>query len=337
MDPVLPVVIFIIGLALVFDFLNGMNDAANSIATIVSTRVLPPLWAVAWAAFFNFAALFVFGTAVAKTVGQGIVDVSIVTNSVVLGALVGASIWVWVCTHYGLPISVSHSLLGGIVGAGVSKAGWACVLPAGVYKVALFILLSPFIGGLLGFSLMTLNLWIIRRQPPQRVDAIYRALQLVSSVFYSLGHGGNDAQKVAGWITALLIANDYLKAGAPVPYWVLVMCYTVIALGTMAGGWRVIKTLGMRVTHIRPLGGFCAETGAGLTLAGTAILGIPVSTTHAITGAIIGVGSIQRLSAVRWGVARNIVIAWITTIPFSAIVAGLFEWCLTALNLPFLP
>jgi PiT family inorganic phosphate transporter len=331
MDP-LGIIILIIALALVFDFLNGMNDAANSIATVVSTRVLSPTWAVAWAAFFNFAAVFVFGTAVAKTVGTGIVDVGVVDNAVAASALVGGSIWVWVCTHYGMPISVSHSLLGGIVGAGVAKAGWGAVVVSGVSKVCLFILLSPLIGGILAFLLIVANLWIVRRQPPRRVNGAFRILQLLSSAFYSLGHGSNDAQKVAGWITALLIANGHVARDAPVPIWVLMMCYTVIGLGTLTGGWRVIRTLGVRVTKLQPIGGFCAEAGAGLTLVGTALFGIPVSTTHSITGSIIGVGATQRLSAVRWGVARNIVIAWVTTIPASALMAALCQRLISAVS-----
>jgi PiT family inorganic phosphate transporter len=331
MDPLI-LVILIIGLALVFDFLNGMNDAANSIATVVSTRVLSPAWAVGWAAFFNFAAVFVFGTAVAKTVGTGIVDVGVVDNAVAASALVGGSIWVWACTHYGMPVSVSHSLLGGIVGAGVAKAGWGAVVVSGVSKVCLFILLSPLIGGILAFLLIVANLWIVRRQPPQRVNGVFRILQLASSAFYSLGHGSNDAQKVAGWITALLIANGYVARDASVPIWVLMMCYTVIGLGTLTGGWRVIRTLGVRVTKLQPIGGFCAEAGAGLTRVGTALFGIPVSTTHSITGSIIGVGATQRLSAVRWGVARNIVIAWITTIPASALMAALCHELIDALT-----
>lgn len=319
----------IIGLALLFDFLNGMNDAANSVATVVATRVLSPRLAVIWAAFFNFAAVFIFGTAVAKAVGKGIVVPEVVDNAFVLSALLGAMIWVWVCTHYGMPISVSHSLIGGMVGAAVAKGGLAAVQWwPGVGKIALFIFLAPVIGLVLGAALMLVLLILVRRAAPQRVDRVFRGLQLVSAAFYSLGHGSNDAQKVAGLITALLIANGLLDAKADVPYGILFLCYTVIGLGTLVGGWRVIRTLGIRVTRLQPIGGFSAETAGGLTLVLTAVSGIPVSTTHTITGAIMGVGSIRRFSAVRWGVARNIVIAWITTIPACGLMAALAWWLL---------
>lgn len=330
-------VLLIIGVALLFDFFNGMNDAANSVATVVATRVLSPRIAVVWAASFNFAAIFVFGTAVAKAVGKGIVTQGTVDNVFVLSALLGALVWVWICTNYGLPISVSHSLIGGMVGAGIAKGGFDAVIWwPGVGKIALFIFLAPIIGMILGTGLMMLSLWIVHRRPPQPVDKVFRVLQLVSAAFYSLGHGANDAQKVAGLITALLIANNYLASGSEVPYWVLFLCYTIIGLGTLIGGWRVIRTLGIKVTKLQPIGGFSAETAGGLTLAMTAMAGIPVSTTHTIAGGIMGVGATRRLSAVRWGVAKNIVAAWITTIPACAGVSALFLWVLQALDLAFL-
>lgn len=317
----------IIGVALLYDFLNGMNDAANSVATVVATRVLSPRLAVIWAATFNFLAVFIFGTAVAKAVGKGIVSPAVVDNPFVLAALLGAMIWVWACTHYGMPISVSHSLIGGMVGGAVAKGGLAAVQWwPGVGKIVVFIFLAPILGLVLGAAIMLALLFLVHRSRPQRVDRVFRLLQLASAAFYSLGHGSNDAQKVAGLITALLIANGYLDAQAEVPYGVLFLCYTAIGLGTLIGGWRVIRTLGIRVTKLQPIGGFSAETAGGLTLALTAVSGIPVSTTHTITGAIMGVGSIRRLSAVRWGVARNILIAWITTIPACGLMAGLVWW-----------
>lgn len=324
----------IIALALLFDFLNGMNDAANSIATVVATRVLSPRVAVAWAAFFNFAAVFIFGTAVAKTVGKGIVTQDVVTNTMVLSSLLGAIMWTWLCTRYGLPISVSHSLIGGMIGSAlVSKGVKGVIWWPGVGKVAIFIFFAPILGLLLGICLMTLCLLLSHGQTPQRVDRVFRSLQLFSAAFYSLGHGSNDAQKVAGLITAMLIANHYLPADSPVPTWVLVMCYSVIALGTWTGGWRVVRTLGVRVTKLQPIGGFSAETAAGLTLVFTAVSGIPVSTTHTITGAVMGVGATRRLSAVRWGVAGHIIAAWVTTIPACALMAALALYALKLLGL----
>jgi len=323
------VVALIIGLALLFDFLNGMNDAANSIATVVATRVLTPRVAVAWAAFFNFAAVFIFGTAVAKTVGKGIVTHDVVNNTMVVSSLLGAIIWTWLCTRFGLPISVSHSLIGGMIGSALASKGVHGVIWwPGVGKVAIFIFLAPILGLVLGTGLMMLSLLFSHRQPPQRVDRIFRSLQLFSAAFYSLGHGSNDAQKVAGLITAMLIANHYLPTDSTVPTWVLIMCYSTIALGTWTGGWRVVRTLGVRVTKLQPIGGFSAETAAGLTLVFTAISGIPVSTTHTITGAVMGVGATRRLSAVRWGVAGHIVAAWITTIPACALMSALALYCL---------
>jgi PiT family inorganic phosphate transporter len=330
-------VVLIIGVALVFDFLNGMNDAANSVATIVATRVLSPRLAVCWAAFFNFAALFIFGTAVAKAIGKGIVAHDVVSNTFVLAALLGALLWVWICTHYGMPISVSHSLLGGMVGAAMAAGGLdAVVWWPGVGRIALFIFLAPMIGMVLSVVFMMINLLIVHRMSPRPVDKVFRVLQLGSAAFYSLGHGSNDAQKVAGLITALLIANNYLGKDAEVPYWVLFMCYTVIGLGTLIGGWRVIRTMGVRITRLQPISGFSAETAGGITLVITALLGIPVSTTHTIAGAVMGVGATRRLSAVRWGIARKIVVAWITTIPACAGVSALTFWVLKVLNLGFL-
>jgi inorganic phosphate transporter, PiT family len=330
-------VILIILAALAFDFLNGMNDAANSIATVVATHVLPPRLAVAWAAFFNFAAVFIFGTAIAKTIGRGIVAPGVVDNPFVLSTLAGAAAWVWLCTHYGLPISVSHSLIGGMVGAAMMKEGWDAVIWwPGVGKIALFIILSPLIGGVLGCLLMWLSTLCSFRGTCGRMTRLFRGLQLVSSAFFSLGHGSNDAQKVAGLITALLVANNYLATGAEVPYWVLFTCYSVIGLGTLIGGWRVIRTLGVKMTKLRPMGGFSAETGGALTLLMASQFGIPISTTHTITGAIMGVGAASRLSAVRWGVAAKITIAWGTSIPACALTSALTLWLLQALDLPFL-
>jgi inorganic phosphate transporter, PiT family len=330
-------VLLIIGVALLFDFFNGMNDAANSVATVVATRVLSPRIAVVWAATFNFAAIFIFGTAVAKAVGKGIVMFDTVDNTFVLAALLGALAWVWVCTHYGLPISVSHSLIGGMIGAGMAKGGFEAVIWwPGVGTIALFILLAPMIGMFLGTTLMMLSLWLVHRREPRPVDRVFRVLQLASAAFYSLGHGSNDAQKVAGLITALLIANNYLGRDSEVPYWVLFLCYSIIGLGTLIGGWRVIRTLGIKVTKLQPIGGFSAETAGGITLVLTALAGIPVSTTHTIAGAIMGVGATRRLSAVRWGIAKNIVLAWITTIPACAVVSALMLWLLQTIDLAFL-
>ena len=331
------IVILIILVALFFDFLNGMNDAANSIATVVATRVLPPRLAVAWAAFFNFAAAFVFGTAIAKVIGRGIVAPEVVGNAFVLSALLSAVGWVWVCTHFGLPISVSHALIGGMVGAALLKGGWDTVIWwPGVSQIALFIVLAPLIGMVLGYVLMGLSGLCSRRGSHAPMTRLFCGLQLASSAFYSLGHRSNDAQKVAGLITALLVANNLHDKEAEIPYWVLFTCYTVIGLGTWMGGWRVIRTLGVKMARLKPIGGFSAETSGGLTLVLTAQMGIPVSTTHTITGAIIGVGATNRLSAVRWGVAADIVLAWITTIPACAAASALILWVFQALDLPAL-
>lgn len=322
----LTLTIFLIGIALLFDFLNGMNDAANSIATVVATRVLSPRLAVLWAAFFNFAAAFGFGVAVAKTVGKGIVDPDIINHHLIFAALAGAIVWTHVCTRYGFPISVSHSLIGGLAGAGIIKAGFGALNASGIIKVSLFIFLSPLLGLALGFSVMTIVLWLFRRTAPRKVDRLFRIGQLVSSAAYSLGHGTNDAQKTMGIIAVLLFSAGYLGDEFYVPMWVILSAHTAIGLGTLAGGWRVIRTMGVKLTHLKPVGGFCAETAGAFVLLGTAIAGIPVSTTHTIAGSIMGVGSTRRLSAVRWGIAGRIVVAWILTIPVSALIsAGVFE------------
>jgi len=328
---VLTLVVAIIVLALLFDFLNGMNDAANSIATVVATGVLPPRLAVAWAAFFNFAAAFGLGTRVAKTVGKGIVDVQIVDPYLILAALVGAIVWTHACTRLGLPISVSHALIGGLAGAGLAKAGWSALVVPGVVKVAAFIVVAPLMGLVLGFILMVAVYWIFQRADVRRVDFLFRFGQLASSAAYSLGHGLNDAQKTIGIITVLLFSAGYLP-DFHVPVWAIFLSYGVIALGTVTGGWRVIHTMGVRLTKLRPVNGFCAETGGAISLFVSSHFGIPVSTTHTIAGAIAGVGSTTRLSAVRWGVARNILWAWLLTLPTSAIVAAGCWWLVSAVR-----
>ncbi len=317
------VVVVLIFVALAFDFMNGFHDAANSIATIVSTRVLKPQTAVFMAAFFNFAAIFVFHFKVATTVGSGIIDQGIVDHFVIFGALVGAIAWNIITWYYGIPSSSSHALIGGLVGAAVAKAGTWALIPAGILKTVAFILVSPLLGFILGSLLMLGVSWIFVRSTPSKVDRLFRRFQLVSASLYSLGHGGNDAQKTAGIIWMLLIAAGYTKAGDPFPMWVAVICYVTIAFGTMFGGWRIVKTMGQKITKLRPVGGCCAETGGAITLFLATHLGIPVSTTHTITGAIIGVGSAQNVAAVRWGLAGNIVWAWVLTIPCSAFMAGI--------------
>jgi PiT family inorganic phosphate transporter len=315
------IVVLIIALALVFDFYNGMNDAANSIATIVSTRVLTPFQAVAWAAFFNFVAAFAFGVSVATTIGKGIVDVSIVDNYVIFAGIFGAIILTASATHLGLPISVSHAIIGGYGGAAIMKSGIAAIIISGYTKVLIFIFLAPIIGMIMAYVFSVLTLWIVKNMPPRKVDKYFRKLQLISAAVYSLSHGSNDAQKTIGIITIVLFTNKLLGDSFYVPFWVIILSHTVIALGTLLGGWKVIKTLGMRVTKLTPFGGFSAETAAGLTIIGATMGGIPVSTTHTITGSIIGVGSVKGFSAVRWGVAKNILWAWVLTIPLSAIFA----------------
>jgi PiT family inorganic phosphate transporter len=310
--------IVIVVLALVFDFYNGMNDAANSIATVVSTRVLSPFMAVLWAAFFNFVAAFFFGVNVANMIGKGIVDVIVVDNFVIFSGIVGAILMTATATHYGLPISVSHSIIGGYGGAAFAKAGFGSIILSGYTKVFIFIFLAPILALIVAVLFSIITLWIVRHQAPRKVDKYFRKLQLVSAALYSLSHGTNDAQKTMGIITVVLFINGLLGDTFYVPFGVVILCHSVIAFGTMVGGWKVIKTLGMRITKLTPFGGFSAETSAGLTISLASIFGIPVSTTHTITGAIIGVGSIKGFSAVRWGVARNILWAWILTMPLSA-------------------
>jgi inorganic phosphate transporter, PiT family len=320
------VLVLLILVALAFDFMNGFHDAANSIATIVSTGVLRPLYAVAWAAAFNFIAYFLFETKVAATIGKGIVDPGIVDHYVIFGALIGAIAWNLITWYYGIPSSSSHALIGGLVGAGVAKVGASSLVASGLLKTITFILIAPLLGMLLAAILMIAVSWIFVRATPQRVDSWFRRLQLVSAALYSLGHGGNDAQKTAGIIWLLLITGGYSSTQDAVPGWVVMACYVTIALGTLFGGWRIVKTMGQRITKLKPVGGFCAETGGAATLFLATGLGIPVSTTHTITGAIVGVGAVRNVSAVRWGVAGGIVWAWVLTIPCSAAVAALAWW-----------
>ncbi|MEJ8854129.1 inorganic phosphate transporter [Variovorax robiniae] len=321
------VVALLVTLAIAFDFMNGFHDAANSIATVVSTGVLRPGQAVVFAAFFNLIAIFIFHLSVAATVGKGIADPGVINVHVVFGALVGAISWNLVTWYYGIPSSSSHALIGGIVGAVIAKSGSSGLVAAGIWKTVAFIFVSPLLGFFLGSMMMVVVAWIFRRATPSRVDRWFRRLQLVSAGAYSLGHGGNDAQKTIGIIWMLLIATGYASANdANPPTWTIVSCYTAIALGTMFGGWRIVKTMGQKITKLKPVGGFCAETGGALTLFLATFLGIPVSTTHTITGAIVGVGAAQRMSAVRWGVAGTIVWAWIFTIPASAFVAAIAYW-----------
>jgi PiT family inorganic phosphate transporter len=302
--------------ALVFDYINGFHDAANSIATVVSTRVLSPGKAVIWAAFFNFVAAFTFGTAVARTVGSGMIDIEVVTFAVIFGGLTGAIVWDLVTWYFGLPTSSSHALMGGYAGAAVAKAGLGAILPGGWTLTILFIFLSPIIGMALGFGLMLAILWAFRWTPPSRVDRTFRRLQLVSAAFFSLNHGANDAQKTMGIITGVLFAAGYIQT-FDVPFWVVLSAHFAIGLGTLAGGWRIIHTMGSKITKLQPVGGFAAETGAALSILIATQIGVPVSTTHAITGSIVGVGATRRLSAVRWGVAGQIVWAWVLTIPMA--------------------
>jgi inorganic phosphate transporter, PiT family len=321
------VVVMLVVVALLFDFMNGFHDAANSIATVVSTGVLKPAQAVLFAAFFNFVAIFIFHLSVAATVGKGIVEPGVVDTHVVFGALVGAITWNVITWWYGIPSSSSHALIGGICGAVIAKAGAGALVAAGIWKTVIFIFISPTLGFILGSLMMVLVSNIFRNTRPSKVDKWFRRLQLVSAGAYSLGHGGNDAQKTIGIIWMLLIATGYVATGQESPpNWVIISCYVAIALGTMFGGWRIVKTMGQKITKLKPVGGFCAETGGALTLFIATSLGIPVSTTHTITGAIVGVGSTHRMSAVRWGVAGNIVWAWIFTIPASGFVAAIAYW-----------
>ena len=316
--------VLLVGLALVFDFMNGFHDAANSIATVVSTGVLRPHYAVAWAAFFNFVAIFIFHLKVAATVGKGIVDPLAIDHYVIFGALIGAILWNLITWYYGIPSSSSHALIGGMVGATIAKAGVDPLVMKGIVRTVTFIFISPVLGMLLGGLLMVAVSWICLRSAPRKVDRWFRRLQLVSSAAYSIGHGSNDAQKTMGIIWLLLISSGVTAADSSMPpNWVIVSCYVAIAMGTMFGGWRIVKTMGQKITKLRPVGGFAAETGGAITLFMASSLGIPVSTTHTITGAIVGVGSAQRVRAVRWGLAGNIVIAWIVTMPAAAIMAAL--------------
>ena len=318
----LTAVVFIVLVALVFDFINGFHDAANSIATVVSTRVLTPLQAVVWAAFFNFAAAFGFGVSVAATVGKGVVDAGVVDQWVILAGLVGAIVWDLATWYWGLPTSSSHALIGGFAGAAVTKAGFGALITAGLLKIGVFMILAPLIGFTVGFGLMLATVWIFKDATPGRVDWLFRRLQLASAAAYSLGHGTNDAQKTMGIIAVLLFTTGHLGGEFYVPFWVVMAAHAAIAAGTLMGGWRIVKTMGMRITKLRPVGGFCAETAGAITLIGTAIGGIPVSTTQTISGSIMGVGALQRLSAVRWGVAGRIFWAWVLTIPAAALVAS---------------
>ena len=338
-------IIAIIAVAFVFDFSNGFHDSANSIATVVGTRVLKPLHAVIWAAAFNFLAAFTVGTAVAKTMGAGMVDIAVVDPNVILGALLGALFWNIITWYFGLPSSSSHALIGGYGGAAVAKAGFGAIIPAGWTKTLIFIVLSPVIGMILGFGLMVAVYWIFQRTPPGKVDRFFRVAQLASAAFFSLSHGANDAQKTMGIIVGLLVSSNalfaaeqgflhhlYVPNASHIPYWVEIGAYTAISMGTLFGGWRIVHTMGSRITKLRPVGGFCAETGGALSILIATKFGIPVSTTHTITGAIVGVGATIRLSAVRWGVAGRIVWAWILTIPAAALMSAIVWYGLHALS-----
>ncbi|HRT97884.1 MAG TPA: inorganic phosphate transporter [Planctomycetota bacterium] len=323
MDSTLLFVGLIVAVALAFDFINGFHDAANSIATVVSTRVLSPQQAVVWAAFFNFAAVFFVGVQVAKTVGTGIINVQIVDNFLILSALIGAIVWNLITWWLGLPSSSSHALIGGLIGAGLVKGGTEVLVWWGIIKTTLFIVISPTIGLILGFLIMIVVLNLSHDKSVRSADQIFRRLQLFSAAIYSLSHGMNDAQKTMGIITMVLFGAGYITGGFHVPLWVIISSYAFISLGTMAGGWRIVKTMGTKITKLAPMGGFCAETAAALSIIGATLGGIPVSTTHTIAGAIIGVGATKRLTAVRWGVAGTIVWAWVLTIPMSALIAAL--------------
>ena len=336
MDHAILYVVVIVAVALIFDFINGFHDSANSIATVVSTRVLSPGVAVIWAAFFNFVAAFVVGTAVAKTIGKGLIDVSVVDPNVILGGLLGAIVWDLITWYMGLPSSSSHALLGGYAGAAIAKAGFGSLILSGWILPVTFIVVSPLLGMTIALILTVGLSWLLRGAPPGPLDRIFRRLQLVSAALYSLSHGANDAQKTMGIIVSLLVASQadfasqtgllrhlYLPSADHIPLWIVLAAHTAIALGTAAGGWRIVKTMGTRITRLRPFGGFCAETAGGITVLLASNLGVPVSTTHTITGAIVGVGAAQRLSAVRWGVAQRIVWAWILTMPMSAVIAAL--------------
>lgn len=326
------ILVILIGLALIFDFMNGFHDAANAIATVVSTGVLKPQTAVAMAASFNFIAIGIFHLKVASTIGTGTIEPWVIDHYVVFGALVGAICWNLLTWYFGLPSSSSHALIGGLVGAAVAKAGTSALITSGLFKIILFIVLSPLLGFILGSLMMVLVSWLFVRSSQRNVDRWFRRLQLISAAMYSLGHGGNDAQKTIGIIWMLLIAAGAMNANdAMPPMWVIISCYSAISLGTLFGGWRIVKTMGQKITKLKPVGGFCAETGGAITLFIATALGVPVSTTHTITGAIVGVGATRKMSAVRWGVAGNIVWAWIFTIPASAFVAAIAWWIGTSL------
>ena len=339
-------VLLIVVVAFIFDFINGFHDSANSIATVVGTRVLSPLAAVAWAAFFNFVALWVVGTAVAKTIGSGMIDTDIVTPSVILAGLIGAIIWNLITWVYGLPSSSSHALIGGYAGAAMARAGFAAIIPAGWTKTLIFIVLSPIIGLVAGFTLMVAMFWIFQRVSPSRVDRVFRGGQLASSALFSLSHGANDAQKTMGIIAGLLVASQemfanqegflrhfYMQSTEYIPFWIKFGAHLAIGLGTLFGGWRIVKTMGTGITKLQPVGGFCAETGGAFAIFLATHFGIPVSTTHTITGAIVGVGATRRLSAVRWGLAGKIVWAWVLTIPAACIMAAVSYWVLRLVGL----
>ena len=316
-------IILLIFLALAFDFLNGFHDSANSIATVVSTRVLSPRFAVMWAAFFNFIAFLFFGLHVANTIGKGIIDIAIIDKGIIFGTLIGACGWNLITWYLGLPTSSSHALIGGLIGSALVKAGPGSLVEKGIIKTVTFIFVSPVAGLLLGMGLGIAVYWLFRRSTPSKVDHIFRKGQLVSAALYSLGHGGNDAQKTMGIIASLLFSAGILGGTFHIPFWVVLICHSAIALGTMFGGWRIVKTMGQKVAKLKPVDGFCAETGAAITLFASSAFGIPVSTTHTITGAIMGIGSLKRMSAVKWGVAGTIVWAWILTIPCSALMSAL--------------
>jgi inorganic phosphate transporter, PiT family len=317
-------ILFLVALALIFDFINGFHDSANSVATIVSTRILAPKYAVIWAAFFNFIAFLFFGLHVAGTIGKGIVDVSIIDKQVIFGTLMGAIIWDIVTWWLGLPSSSSHALIGGLIGSAIAKAGTGTLIWAGIQKTLLFIIIAPISGFVLGMILAWIVFRLLYKTSPFKVDKVFRIGQLASAAMYSLGHGGNDAQKTMGIIASLLFSAGYLGPVFHIPLWIVLSCHASIALGTMLGGWRIVKTMGQKLSKLRPVDGFCAETGAAITLFVSSALGVPVSTTHTITGSILGIGTIKRASSVKWKIANKIVFAWILTIPAAAIISALF-------------
>lgn len=325
-------IIFIVLIALVFDFTNGMHDAANSIATVVSTKVLSPRQAVVWAAFFNFVAFLIFGTGVAETIGKGLIDISVVTPKIIFAGLLGAIAWNLITWHFGLPSSSSHALMGGYLGAAVAKAGFGVMIMSGWTKIFIFIVLAPLLGLILGTSLTILTMWLFRNQPMPRISAWARRMQLISAALYSLGHGGNDAQKTMGIVASLLFAAGILKT-FHIPLWVVLAAHSAIALGTLSGGWRIVRTMGQKICKLRPIDGFCAETASAISIFFSTHMGVPVSTTHVITGAIAGVGSARSIAAVKWDVTLRIVWAWILTIPGAALISTLIWYAITLLGL----